>query len=380
MKILSVTAIPLLDDVQSWRIWNIARLLRLRGHTIYIAQYVTRRAYRKAQGKTIDVHDSQTFPFVVSRRIGHIPYLVKLFGNYDVLYGNTHLGALYAMPARFRRTPAVFDMHGGLVEELQLINQNNVSQPHLTRVSTLLSSRLIDFIDLHFSSKIVCVSKKMMRYLYEEKKIPMHKMAYVTNGVDLNFFQPISKDRRLLLRKELGLEGKFIIGYIGGSQKWQGVESLLAAANMINDPSVSFIVVGAGIRYTNKNTLSIPRIPREVTPEYYSICDVLVLPRPSHPATEIAAPTKFAEYAAMGKPILTTCVGDAANFVKRYDNGVVVSNNSVAELVLGIEKLRSKTTEELEFMGERSRKLAENEFDWNKVIDNLLAVLQSLVQ
>ena len=46
----------------------------------------------------------------------------------------------------------------------------------------------------------------------------------------------------------------------------------------------------------NAITIFIPKIPRAQIPDYYSACDVLVLPRPSHPATEIAAPTKFAEY------------------------------------------------------------------------------------
>ena len=104
---------------------------------------------------------------------------------------------------------------------------------------------------------------------------------------------------------------------------------------------------------------------------YYSLCDVLVLPRPSYPATEIAAPTKFAEYTSMSKPVLTTEVGDAADLVKKYKCGIVVADNSPENLAQGVREFNQKAADEFEVMGRNSRTLAENEFDWNKVAVNL---------
>ena len=136
--------------------------------------------------------------------------------------------------------------------------------------------------------------------------------------------------------------------------------------------------IGTDKKSIEGNILFFPWMSRGQLPDYYSVCDVLVLPRPSHPATEIAAPTKFAEYTAMGKPILTTNVGDAAEFVRKYSCGIVVPSNSPIDLTKGIMQFRKVPKSELELMGKNSRNLAESQFDWSKVASNLLKAIQDM--
>ncbi len=78
---------------------------------------------------------------------------------------------------------------------------------------------------------------------------------------------------------------------------------------------------------------------------------MLILPRPSHLATEMAAPTKFAEYTSMSKPVLTSNVGDAADLVKKYNSGIVVENNSTNNLINGINQFKNLKAAELKKMG-----------------------------
>ena len=113
--------------------------------------------------------------------------------------------------------------------------------------------------------------------------------------------------------------------------------------------------------------------------DHYSMCDVFVLPRPSHPATEVAAPTKFAEYAAMGKPILVTRVGDAPDLVTKYGCGVVVADNSPAELAKGIRQITDLSHEQRSEMGRQARKLAESEFTLDIAKGNLSSCVDQLV-
>ena len=49
--------------------------------------------------------------------------------------------------------------------------------------------------------------------------------------------------------------------------------------------NIKFIFVGGNIEIENINV--IPWIPREEIGGYYSICDVLVLPRPNHPQQKL---------------------------------------------------------------------------------------------
>ena len=372
MKILSVHISTPGEDAAWWRISNIARILESKGHEVHFVHYCRKASYEKLENKEQYANHSFVMASPITVHFKHLKILHN--GDYDLIYGNTHSGAFCSMLGKLTKTPLIFDMHGGLVEEILLENVFSFNPAFL---SGFIQNKLIDFADLHFADKIICVSHKTIEYLYNQKGVPLKKMAYVTNGVDLKFFKPANAEKVENMRKQLGIEDKLVFGYIGNFQKWQGVENFLEAAKKVDNKDLAFLIVGGEKESRVDNIVFIPKIPRAQIPDYYSICDVLVLPRPSHPATEIAAPTKFAEYAAMGKPILTTNVGDAAGFVREYKCGIVVENNKVENLIKGINGFKNKSEEELKRMGENSRRLAENEFDWDRVSINLLRAVES---
>ena len=373
MKILSVHISTPGEDAAYWRISNIIKILRSAGHEVDVVHYVRRSSYEKLENKERYEQDSFVIASMPTVHLKHLKILRE--NHYDLVYGNTHTGVFCSLLGKLIKTPLIFDMHGGLVEEFLLENEFSLNPSFLSR---FIQKKLIDFADLRFSDKIICVSHKMIEYLHDQKGVPLDKMAYVTNGVDLDFFKPVNDEKVNNIRSQLGLEDKLVFGYVGGFHKWQGVENFIEAAKRINDKDLAFLIVGGEEESRKNNVIFVPKIPRSQIPDYYSICDVLVLPRPSHPATEIAAPTKFAEYTAMGKPILTTDVGDVADFVREYTCGIVVEDNKVENLIKGIKEFRDESEEELERMGKNSRMLAENEFDWEKVGINLLKAVESV--
>jgi len=373
MKILSVCTSTPGEDAASWRISDISRILESKGHEVHFVHYFRKSSYEKLENKA--QYSNRTF-VITSAPAVHIKHLkILLKNNYDMVYGNNYDATFCSLLTKLTKTSLIFDMHGDVVEEFLIEKGPNLS----TKISPkFLLNKFIDFMDLKFSDKIICVSKKMIEYLHDQKSIPLEKMAYVTNGVDLESFKPVNDEKNKNIRNQLGLEDKLVFGYIGNFQKWQGVENFIEAAKKINDKDLAFLIVGGDKELRENNIISIPKIPRSQIPMYYSICNVLVLPRPSHLATEIAAPTKFAEYTAMEKPILTTDVGDAADFVKEYKCGIVVKDNKPENLIKGTNEFKGKTEEELKRMGRNSRKLAESEFDWKKVGINLLKAVESL--
>lgn len=373
MKILSATA-GLTTEAAMWeRISKIIDLLRSGGHEVNVVHYVLRSASQEIKN---DKRKEQDSFVIVSMLTVHIKHLKKLLSNkYDLVYGNLDNAVFCSLLGKLTKTPLIFDMHGGLVEEFLLEKGTNLR----TKISPMFFlNKIVNFMDLKFSDRIICVSKKMIEYLHNEKGIPLEKMVYVTNGVDLNFLKPVNDDKVKNMRNKLELRDKLVFGYIGNFQYWQGVENFIDAARKIDDKEkeIAFLIVGGERESKERNIIFIPKVPRAQTPAYYAICDILVLPRPSYPATEIAAPTKFAEYVAIGKPILTTNVGDAAEFVREYKCGIVVEDNKVENLIKGMNEFKDKSGDELKIMAENSRKLAENEFDWEKVGINLLKAIE----
>ncbi|MHA1734478.1 MAG: glycosyltransferase family 4 protein [Promethearchaeota archaeon] len=372
MKILSVNASGGISrEGTAWhRISTIGEYLRSRGHDVkYIHYYAESTDYSKVGKEELGKHIFAPSPVHISL-LKHLSVLKS--GNYDLVYANTHYGALRAMLGKLvrPRVPLILDAHGGLVEEYLMSRTSSLRDSAL-----YVLMKFVDALTTKFSDEIFCVSKKMVKRL-RKRGVPAEKLHYVTNGVDLQFFSPRSREEIEGFRKKLGLEGKFIVGYLGKFQKWQGVDKLLEAGRELEDPEIIWLFVGGRDSFREKNIISVPRVPRSRVPDYYSICDVLALPRPAHPATEIAAPTKFAEYIAMGKPVLTTSVGDAALFVREHQCGLVVPDNSVPSLIRGIRELHSKTGTELERMGANARELAEAEFDWKKIGEKIAKIIE----
>ncbi|MBE8540568.1 glycosyltransferase [Geoglobus acetivorans] len=292
--------------------------------------------------------------------------------DYDIVYANLSVSGGILAP--ILRTPGrssliVTDFHGIAEFEFPLIHDlaNVVNYLKYCVVKTL-ESKSVKLTDL-----AVSVSYKMKNMLVGRYGMEPERIVYATNGVDFSNFDlgSISSTELWELKENLGIEDKFLFGYFGGFQKWQGVENFIKAARIVKSDEIGFVIGGLQIkrpvRDEKGSIIYLPKISQSEIFKYYRLCDVLVLPRPHHPAAEVAAPTKFAEYSAAGRPVLATEVGDAADFVRNYGSGIVVADNSPENLVRGIEYLHSLPKSKLAKMGYRSRKLAEKEFDWESV-------------
>jgi len=371
MRILSVSKIPPGNDAEWWRIHNIYNFLKGKCEIDLVSYIIkgTESAKRVDNGlssknTTLDIITPFALPF------RHLQNLnVK---DYDIVYGNTYASSFLSLPGKIRKLPLVTDMHGIPEEEFILLNGSKYYNPLKFFLIKLMNSSA-----LTFSDKIICVSRKMVSYLNNRHNVPTSKMSCITNGVDLNFFNKASLEKIENLKMKLGFDDKIVFGYIGGFQKWQGVDTFITAAkSLAGQKDIAFLFVGADGKSTD-NIKFLPPMDRKSLINYYSVCDVLVLPRPSNIVTEVASPTKFAEYAAMSCPILATDVGDAADFIRKYKNGLLVKSNTPADLRKGILDIIDSETD-FKKMSKRSRKLAEEEFNWNKLCEKLFNELKQL--
>ena len=378
VNILSVImSLGVAGDAMWVRIYHIAKALEENGHQVNLSHYIIKINSTKHKPILNSIEKYETEYHVRSTKICNVfsifyKYLKDLkAGNYDIIYGNTFMGAF--IPILFKKvnnTPVILDMHGLASEEYRL------KEPNYN--FNMFFCELLEFITIRFADKIFCVSENMVQHLHIKKGVPLEKLVYITNGVDLDFFKNIGDTKVQLLKKELGIENKFVFGYIGGEQKWQGLGNFIEAAKKVKNEDIAFIVVGGNKKPIDDNIIYISKVPQTQITHYYSICNVLVLPRPAHIATDVAAPTKFAEYIAMGKPILTTNVGDAADLVRQYKNGLIVENNSPENLKKGILEFLDIGEDTLVEMGIKSLKLAEDEFDWGKISDKIYESLKEI--
>ncbi len=302
----------------------------------------------------------------------HLNRLLKYDKKPNLIYSNTHIPAIFSPIFRLKKIPIMFDMHGvAFFEKLELYRHHQ----RYRLLTDAIPNFLVEQMAIKSASSILCVSKQMISYLHNIQKKPMENLHFITNGVDLNHFRQYSTQEVQNLKSKIGINDEFIFGYIGNLQEWQGANNLLKAAKGFDKPNVKFLVVGGNSAWSKDKIIQLKKVPYNEVPLYYSICDVLVLPRPYNQVTTVAAPTKFAEYTAMGKPVLVTNVGDAPLFVKQYQCGEIVKSNDPKDLAAGFSTFLTHSGNSLKEMGRNSRNLAETTFDWKKITNNLVDII-----
>jgi glycosyltransferase involved in cell wall biosynthesis len=141
------------------------------------------------------------------------------------------------------------------------------------------------------------------------------RAVLLPNGADLTNLRSVPADRVVELRRRLGLEGKFVVGYVGNLGSYTGVDFLLEAFRALRPriPEAALLLVGPaeywrrrieaargeGVVWTG------PVAPREV-PAYFHALDVGVLAQEKTLFTELAFQIKVVEYTACRKFVVST--------------------------------------------------------------------------
>jgi glycosyltransferase involved in cell wall biosynthesis len=204
------------------------------------------------------------------------------------------------------------------------------------------------------ATAIIAVTETFKREL-EHRGIEGSKIYVVRNGVDLSTFAP-RRDKDPALLEELGLGGKFVVGYLGTHGLCHGLEKIVEAAALLRDvPDVVFLFAGAGAERETVKRLAeeqgltgvviLESQPKERMPALWSVCDATVIPLRDHPVFATVIPSKLFEAMGMGIPvILSLPEGESSEIVRQGGIGVVVPPERPADLAREIVALRSDPT------------------------------------
>jgi len=215
--------------------------------------------------------------------------------------------------------------------------------------------RFFEFVEhrLYKSAwKLVTVTKYMKQEIQVKHNIIDKKIKIVRNGVDFNEFQPLPKNQKLI--SSLGLENKYIIGYIGTHGLAHGLAFILKSAAKLRSEEVHFLFVGSGSEKPNllklkkelklSNVTFLDSVPKNEVKEYLSILDVGLVNLIKSPVFKGALPSKINELVAMRVPILLGVEGEAEEFVRSNDLGVCFEPENEQSFIESIERLRDKTS------------------------------------
>ena len=216
--------------------------------------------------------------------------------------------------------------------------------------------------------------------------VPREKTHVVINGVDLNRYQPLSRDPGL--EQEFGLQGKFVAGYMGTHGMAHALPKVLEAAeHLLHRDDIVFFFAGAGAERSKveqlvrdrklHNVRLIPRQPKERMPALWSVCDLSIVPLRDTPVFATVIPSKIFESMGMGVPILMSLPkGEAVEIVCRTESGVCVPPENSLAMADAIARL-ADSPEEVGRLRAQARASAQ-EFSRDGLALRMLDILCSL--
>lgn len=237
----------------------------------------------------------------------------------------------------------------------------------------------------HSARKIVVVTDSFKTKLIQ-RGISPEKIDVVKNGANRALFQPLPKDEALL--RELHLEGKRIIGYIGTHGMAHKLDFILRCAKHLEQsfPQYHFLFIGDGAEKEKllalkqelqcHNVTMLPSVPKTEVKRYISILDICLINLRRSPLFTTVIPSKIFENAAMEIPILMGVEGEAKDIVEHYGAGYCFAPEDEADFTAKLHLLENK--ENYARCQEGCRLLAAD-FDRKVLADKMLEILRQTI-
>ena len=201
------------------------------------------------------------------------------------------------------------------------------------------------------------------------------KVTVIPNAVDITEFA-VDGVADPGLKRQLGLEGTLVLGFIGSFYAYEGLEILLRALPLLlaKRESVRVLLVGGGPHEQRLKQLAadlgiadkvvfVGRVPHEQVPRYYDLVDVLVYPRLSMRLTELVTPLKPLEAMAQGRLLAASDVGGHRELIRNGETGALFSPADPGALAAVVTELIN-APERWPSIKAAARSFVENERNW----------------
>jgi len=201
------------------------------------------------------------------------------------------------------------------------------------------------------------------------------RVTVIPNAVDIGSFQFDEKPDEAL-RKQLGLAGKTVIGFIGSFYAYEGLDLLIEALSqvLLKHPDARLLLTGGGPQEQalkeRASTLGLAdkvvftgRVPHADVHRYYSVVDVFAYPRLSMRLTELVTPLKPLEAMAQGRLLVASDVGGHRELIRDRETGILFKAGSATALADAITQLLA-SRDAWPGLRRNARRFVEEERSW----------------
>jgi len=244
-----------------------------------------------------------------------------------------------------------------------------VTAHNLFPKSTNLSRAVAQFV-LKKASRIIAVSNAVKESLISTG-VPSRQIIVIPNGINSADFNKMSRDEA---RKLLNINpSSEIVLCASRLTKDKGIEYLIKAASLLakSKPEIKFIIAGEGPDRKKLEAKARELCGNQIVFLGYrddisillAASDATVLPSLSE-----GLPMFLLESMAAGKAVVASSVGGIPDILEDGKNGILVAPADEKALAAGIERVLSSPQLSAS-LGEAARRLVENEFTIERMVD-----------
>jgi PEP-CTERM/exosortase A-associated glycosyltransferase len=221
--------------------------------------------------------------------------------------------------------------------------------------------------------------------------VPSDKIMVSPNGVDLGLFgDPPPPDAAL--RRQLGLDGAEVVGFIGSFYDYEGIDDLIAAmpALVSMRRQAHLLLVGGGPRadalkaqaessFVRDRIHFVGRVPHSEVERYYSLTDILCYPRKKMRLTDLVTPLKPLEAMAQRRLVAASDIGGHRELIRDGETGTLFAPDDPAAIAAALTGLFADRAQ-WENRREAGRRFVERERDWSSNAKRYLPVYQKVAR
>lgn len=214
-----------------------------------------------------------------------------------------------------------------------------------------------------------------------ELNVPREKRVYIPNGVDTEYFAPLSQVQKKHLRAELSIPpNTMVVLYLGRLVAEKRIDHLLRIWPDVQSafPDTLLLIVGSGREETLLRGMAGKGIQftgqiRDAV-RYLQAADLFVLPS----ATE-GLSNSLLEALSSGLPVLATSVGGARDVIQHNVNGYLIPPDDLPSLRIGLLTLLGDSTLRRR-LGESGRQRALSDYSLDAVANQLAGLYARFIK
>jgi glycosyltransferase involved in cell wall biosynthesis len=303
-------------------------------------------------------------------------FLIGLFYKTDVIIATspqffTTLSAF--LLSKLKRKPWIFEVRDLWPESIKTVGV--MKQGFIIRMLEKIE------LGLYKSANRVVVVTNSFKQNLICRGIDENKIDIITNGSNLNLFQPIPKNIKIL--QNLHLENKFIVGYIGTHGLAHSLDFIVRSIADIKDKDIYFLFIGDGAKKYEivllskelqlSNIIFLDQVNKTSIPLYLSICDISLVPLKKDDNFKTVIPSKIFESCAMGIPVLLGVEGESKDIITKYNSGLCFEPENKQDFLYKLLLLKKNKY----IYKQGCFKLA-SDFDRNKLAHKMLSIIKSI--